>query len=196
MKDDIKSLTVLDAIQSPPAYVQYLAQHDCVHISTSDFLHAIPALNRSKTKEFCKSWSNLSTDTFMADGGKYRQRRHTTFSATRADGPIQQEAAQPHFQSSRSNPVNGGVERNFQPVEDHVAKSETLHNVLPFGSQVFGTISPLYDWEIEVHQFRIIAEVQGGNSTPEGVHQDGVDFVLVLLIERNNIIMGKPASLT
>src|SRR5262249_44137768 len=46
-------------------------------------------------------------------------------------------------------------------------------------------------WHIEVHQFRIEARAdEEGQPTPEGVHRDGVDFVLVLLVSRENIASG------
>jgi hypothetical protein len=46
-------------------------------------------------------------------------------------------------------------------------------------------------WHIELHQFRIEArDGQKGNPTPEGVHRDGVDFVIVVMINRVNIDSG------
>ena len=46
-------------------------------------------------------------------------------------------------------------------------------------------------WHVEVHQFRIEAKPgQNGKPTPEGMHRDGVDYVLVLLIDRRNIQSG------
>jgi hypothetical protein len=42
-----------------------------------------------------------------------------------------------------------------------------------------------------VHQFRIEAGTgHEGRPTPEGMHRDGVDYVLVLLVNRTNIISG------
>jgi hypothetical protein len=42
-----------------------------------------------------------------------------------------------------------------------------------------------------MHQFRIEARVgEPGEPTPEGVHRDGVDYVLVLMIDRANIESG------
>jgi hypothetical protein len=42
-----------------------------------------------------------------------------------------------------------------------------------------------------VHQFRIEARPhEAGKPTPEGLHRDGVDYVLVLLIRRQNIKSG------
>jgi hypothetical protein len=46
-------------------------------------------------------------------------------------------------------------------------------------------------WHVEAHQFRIEARSgMAGHPTPEGVHRDGVDFVLVLLVSRENISSG------
>jgi hypothetical protein len=46
-------------------------------------------------------------------------------------------------------------------------------------------------WLVEVHQFRIEASVDApGLPTPEGMHRDGVDYVLVLLVKRSNIASG------
>ena len=46
-------------------------------------------------------------------------------------------------------------------------------------------------WHVEVHQFRIEARRgEAGQPTPEGMHRDGVDYVLVLLVNRRNIASG------
>ena len=56
---------------------------------------------------------------------------------------------------------------------------------------LFERLSPIRAWHIEVHQFRIEARSgESGQPTPEGMHRDGVDFVLVLLIGRRNIQSG------
>ena len=47
-------------------------------------------------------------------------------------------------------------------------------------------------WHVEIHQFRIEARPgQEGRPTPEGMHRDGVDWVLVLLISRVNVQSGE-----
>ena len=56
---------------------------------------------------------------------------------------------------------------------------------------LFERLAPVRKWHIEVHQFRIEARSgEVGRPTPEGMHRDGVDFVLVLLIGRSNIRSG------
>ena len=56
---------------------------------------------------------------------------------------------------------------------------------------MFERLSPTRAWHIEVHQFRIEARPgEPGQPTPEGMHRDGVDFVLVLLVRRQNVRSG------
>ena len=47
------------------------------------------------------------------------------------------------------------------------------------------------NWCIEAHQFRIDTSDGIGRQTPEGAHRDGVDFVAVFMLNRNNIKGGK-----
>ena len=67
----------------------------------------------------------------------------------------------------------------------------SLQAVLGFSCDFFGAMAPdVLDWRIEVHQFRIEALGRAGEPTPEGVHRDGVDYVLVLMVDRHNIASG------
>ena len=57
--------------------------------------------------------------------------------------------------------------------------------------RLFGPFRPRASWHIECHQFRIEARPDAaGQPTPEGVHRDGVDYVLVMLVNRTNIESG------
>jgi hypothetical protein len=67
-----------------------------------------------------------------------------------------------------------------------------MQTILAFCRSLFGGLAPATPvWHIEVHQFRIEARAdEQGCPTPEGVHRDGVDYVLVLLVGRRNIARG------
>ncbi|MCE5202601.1 MAG: 2OG-Fe dioxygenase family protein [Mizugakiibacter sp.] len=140
---------------------------------------------------FAASWDALEPDTYMADHGRYRRRRHAVFAAD-AGGAIARQPHQPHYQSREYNPLNGGVERWFAPIEDAIGAGATLRAVLAYCRALFGGLAPeVRRWHIEVHQFRIEARAgEPGLPTPEGVHRDGVDYVLVLLVRRRNIASG------
>ncbi len=140
---------------------------------------------------FAASWGDLAVDTYMADGGRYRRRRHAVFSADHR-GTIAREPHQPHYQGLEYNGLNGGIERWFEPVEAAIGTGASLHRIMATCLTAFQSLAPVVArWKIEVHQFRIdaVAGVEG-KPTPEGMHRDGVDYVLVLMIRRTNITSG------
>jgi hypothetical protein len=140
---------------------------------------------------FAGSWNDLGLDGFMADGGRYRKRRFAAFSA--APGQIVRKPHQPHYQSRDYNALNGGVQRWFEPVTDAIAAHPVLQAVIRAGLDVFHPITadPPARWHVEVHQFRIEARAgEAGQPTPEGAHRDGVDWVIVLLVDRINVLSG------
>lgn len=141
--------------------------------------------------DFTASWNYLEPDPYLAAKGRFRRRRHATFSAT-AGGPVVREPHQAHFQSLQYNALQGDIQRWFEPVADAVAEGATLRTILGFCHGFFGEVAPsVTRWHIEVHQFRIEATADtAGEPTPEGSHRDGVDYVLVLLIDRQNIASG------
>lgn len=140
---------------------------------------------------FAASWNDLAPDAYLAASGRHRRRRHATFSAD-ADGGIRREAHQPHYQSLKYNPLQGDIQRWFEPVLPALADGASLRRILGFCHDCFGALAPATrHWHVEVHQFRIEARAdEAGEPTPEGVHRDGVDYVLVLLIDRENIERG------
>lgn len=141
--------------------------------------------------EFAASWHALGPDTYLASRGHRRRRRHAVFAATKG-GPIERAPHQPHYQTLQYNPLQGDIERWFEPVLPSVGKSSSLRAILGFSRDFFGGLAPeVPAWHIELHQFRIEARTgEPGEPTPEGVHRDGVDYVLVLLIDRHNIASG------
>lgn len=140
---------------------------------------------------FAESWNDLEIDTHMADGGRYRRRRHATFEA-QAGRAARRLAHAPHFQTRDYNPLNGGVARWFAPVTESTGNSASLRTILAAAQALFESLAPQASrWFIELHQFRIEAHAaQFGQPTPEGMHRDGVDYVLVMLVRRHNIASG------
>ena len=139
---------------------------------------------------FAASWDDLRLDQYMADGGRYRRRRHGLYGA-HAGQPIVRKPHAPHFQTVDYNPLNGGIERWFEPVAP-VGDGPSMRTILAFARTTFERLAPeIAAWHIETHQFRIEAgSGVPGQPTPEGLHRDGVDYVLVLLIQRRNIAEG------
>ncbi len=136
----------------------------------------------------------MALDEYMADGGRYRRRRHAVFTAApdaAPDAAIVREPHQPHFQGRDYNALNGGIERWFEPIPAAVAATATFRGILASCHALFGGLAPGRTWRVECHQFRIEARAgAAGQPTPEGLHRDGVDYVLVLLVARRNIASG------
>jgi len=145
----------------------------------------------SDWEAFADSWNDLALDPYMADGGRYRRRRHAVYAA-HADGRIERQPHQAHYQSLDYNRLHGGIERWFEPLRPQVGAGASLQTLLRYCHALFGALAPeVRDWHVEVHQFRIEASAaEHGQPTPEGVHRDGVDYVLVLLVQRHNIASG------
>ncbi|HUK09321.1 MAG TPA: 2OG-Fe dioxygenase family protein [Stellaceae bacterium] len=145
----------------------------------------------SDWQAFAASWDDLELDTYMADRGRYRRRRHAVYAAEMT-GAIRREPDRPHYQSREYNQLHGGIARRFEPIVPAIGGGSSILTILRFCRTLFGRLAPAsHSWDIEVHQFRIEARAEEkGQPTPEGVHRDGVDYVLVLLINRRNIASG------
>jgi len=142
---------------------------------------------------FAASWDRLGLDRYMADGGRYRRRRHAVFAITQ--NTIERKRHQPHYQSRDYNTLNGGVERWFRPVEDSIGRHPALHAAMRCIADIAFDLTPPESrpetWHCEIHQFRIEAlPDESAHPTPEGMHRDGVDWVLVLMIDRENVEQG------
>jgi len=139
---------------------------------------------------FAASWDGMPRDEYMADGGRYRRRRHAVL-AVAPGGAATLEPRQPHYQSRDYNALNGGVARWYEPIAPEIAAGASLAAVVALGASLFGRLRPRTAWRTELHQFRIEASTDAaGRPTPEGVHRDGVDYVLVLLVRRENVAQG------
>lgn len=142
---------------------------------------------------FASTWDDLGVDTFMADGGRYRRRRFAAFAASSAG--LARKPHQPHYQSRDYNALNGGVARWFAPIKDEVAAHPAMRAILTTCHRLFDALTPEPTrppvWHVEVHQFRIETGPELGQPTPEGMHRDGVDWVMVVLVKRENIASGE-----
>jgi hypothetical protein len=181
------------ALQLPPTdpLPAQVAEHGFALVRGPEMAARL-GLSAAALEAFAASWERLETDSFMADGGRYRRRRHANFT-TRAGLPGHLRGPhRPHFQAVVHNSLNGGVERWFGPMEDAVAASAPMQALLGLGRAVADARSPGCDWFVEAHQFRIEAAAGApGYPTPEGVHHDGVDYVLIGMIARTNLAGGE-----
>jgi hypothetical protein len=162
-------------------------------VSANEMRAMLPPASLRDWAAFANSWNDLGVDAFMADNGRYRRRRFGAFDVSA--GAIARKPHQPHYQSRDYNPLNGGIERWFEPITPKIGEHETLRAILKLCFSLFQQLTPQDlrppSWHVECHQFRIEARVgEAGRPTPEGLHRDGVDWVLVMLVARENIAEG------
>ncbi len=172
---------------------QTLAEQDYVFVGGGEIMQFIlrePSVDLLAIEAFARSWDDLTPDGFMADGGKYRTRRHATMVGNRAGGPVLSQPHQPHFQPASYNTLNGGIERHYDPIRPEIINGPVMTALLRFAASAFGALAPFDTWHIEIHQFRIAAVEGGGKPTPEGTHHDGVNYVLMTLFDRRNVSGG------
>ncbi len=148
----------------------------------------------TQLKAFKQSWENLPADDFLNDGGHYRYRRYSVFNwqiDTKKDqGQLTLLPHEPHYQSTYRNAMNGGIYRIFSPFKTTTLKNPVLKNIIYWAVKNI-SFKQQQSWRIQAHQFRIEANINEiGKPTPEGIHRDGADFILIMLLQRHNIIGG------
>ena len=135
------------------------------------------------------SWDDLPHDAYLRDGGHYRRRRHACFVV---DGDaVVQSPHRAHWQPVEYNALHGGLERWFEPIAPEIVAQPVWPQLLRTLSRVCSAIKGAQPWYIEAHQFRIDTTDGIGRPTPEGAHRDGVDFVVVILVNRVGVKGGE-----
>ncbi|SFA90427.1 hypothetical protein SAMN04515620_10764 [Collimonas sp. OK607] len=143
--------------------------------------------------EFAACWNNLPQDKYMGDNGSYRFRRYGAFELDAADGVLQQLPHGPYVQPSYINKLNGDIARHFEPLEQHFVDNPFLSGLLLSLAQVFDQVDGgSGKWDIRLHPYRIRASSHTpGNPTPEGLHRDGVDYIVTMMVRRHNVAGGE-----
>lgn len=131
-----------------------------------------------------KSFENLSPDLYMPSGKGTRTRR-----LSRAKTPNGEDLIWTHdgkfYQPREYNPVNGGKERQYEPITDDIANSYWMRQfLLNFND----TLELPPNTTFEVHQFRVSCSSEAfGYPAPEGRHRDGRKFVGIAHVYEENI---------
>lgn len=138
------------------------------------------------------AWDDLPPDAHLRDGGAYRFRRHASYTL---DLPAQLARVphRAHWQPTDYNALHGGIERWFEPVHAALDAQPAWTGLLAALGRVFAAAAatPVTRWYVEAHQFRIDTAQGIGRPTPEGAHRDGVDFVAVVLVQRQAVRGGE-----
>lgn len=141
---------------------------------------------------FADYWNRLTLDQFMGDGGTYRLRRYGQFE-TDSDGTLRQLPHGPYEQPSYINRLNGGIAREFDPLEEGFARHTVLHGILNALLKIVNSVeSSDTPWNVRLHPYRIVAKPGvAGQPTPEGLHRDGVHYIVSMMVKRTNVVGGE-----
>jgi hypothetical protein len=149
------------------------------------FLFTLRKVNSINPEGFKPFFNNLPIDPYIK--GNYRLRRLSRFIVS-GDQLIKL----PHgylFQSKTYNPLLGDVKREFSELEDGIIELDIFKKMV-FAFSDSCKLHP--EAEIGVHQIRTICSPDNmGNPAPEGIHQDGTDFIGIFSVARENIQGGE-----
>ena len=178
---------------SPPLTpTQQLApaiQHDGFAIAAAASIAELTNQTVADLNNLGEHWQDLPRDPYLKDGGRYRFRRHASYTLSGSELTMVPHRA--HWQSLDYNALHGGIERWFEPITQTLANNLAWQAVIKNTAGLLSSIKPVSTWFIEAHQFRIDTSDGIGRPTPEGAHRDGVDFVGVFLINRHGIKGGE-----
>ncbi len=143
-----------------------------------------------------ESWDSLPADVYMADRGGYRRRRFREYHLTAEKTTLSlRPSDRRHYrQDVTINPLNGGIDRMFAPIDLEVELHRTLLQlVCTDWQQLPEEMRRAHrDWYVDVHQVRITATPEReGSPTPEGFHQDGEQFGVQHFVSRSGIDGGE-----
>ena len=134
------------------------------------------------------SFKNLPVDEFLNANEPYKYRYRRYGSAKVIDSLILWKHIPESFlQNAKINKYAGDISRSFPTLEADLQRFVGDHII----SLVIDKSIPSGNYEIGVHQIRITANDQYmGKPAPEGIHQDGFDYVAVSCIDMDNIVGG------
>ncbi|MBS7422899.1 2OG-Fe dioxygenase family protein [Pseudomonas syringae] len=143
-------------------------------------------------KSFTRFWENLALDEHLPDEGAYRYRRYGAFELFDSDGEL---VLLPHDASEYAVNLaspNGGVAHEFISLEEDFVRHPFFAIFIRFIAEIVEDASKSFGpWQIRVHPCRVVSDdFEQGKPTPEGLHRDGADFIVMLLVNRLNVTGG------
>ena len=132
--------------------------------------------------ELLDSYDRCPVDEYMGNGTRFKRFSQYRLSPDPERG--WQFELLPHRDYTafkQFNPVGGGMKRKYLPVE------ADFRPIILAAIEGF-RLDTSEDWQINVHQNRTKATAdKSGPLTPEGVHHDGHEFVMIAVLRRNNV---------
>lgn len=148
------------------------------------FMFTFKKVNSIRMEGFEEFFADLPLDPYIK--GKYRTRRLSRFLLSG-----EELIKLPHgylYQSKDYNRLVGDVKREFAELSDRLMALDNFKKLV----MAFSDSCKLHpEAEIGVHQIRTTCSANNfGNPAPEGIHQDGTNFIGIFAVSRSNIKGG------
>lgn len=118
---------------------------------------------------------------------RLRSRRYSRFKVN-PDGTLERQCRKDFMQTKDINKAVGDVDRHFEEIEDIILNDPAFLSMF----KTFKNHTSLHDDAvIEAHQMRWHCMRRVKEPAPEGLHQDGFDFIGVFAVKTYNVDGGE-----
>ncbi|HTZ44485.1 MAG TPA: 2OG-Fe dioxygenase family protein [Jatrophihabitans sp.] len=134
------------------------------------------------SQEILDSYDNCPVDDYMGHGTRFKRFSQYRLSSA-ADGgwTFDRLPHRDYTAFKKFNPIGGGIKRTYEPIEVDFTPL-IAQGITRLGLDVGE------DWQINVHQNRSSASDEtNAPLTPEGVHHDGHEFVMIAVLRKQNV---------
>jgi hypothetical protein len=132
-------------------------------------------------QQILDSYENCPVDDYMGHGTRFKRFAQYRLSPDGDSWSFRRLEHRDYTAFKKFNPVGGGMKRSYLPIEaDFTPLIE--HGIAGLG------LDAGEDWQINVHQNRSRADDStAAPLTPEGVHHDGHEFVMIAVLRKVNV---------
>lgn len=135
-----------------------------------------------------KSFEDLLPDFSMPSKFGNRKRRFGAFRLSQKTGEFCATEQHEYIRKRSLNRLAASRRREISSLHENVRDALLIRALV---SVLAAEIDdPCREWSINVHQFRVDACESLSHVSPEGMHQDGHDYVAILALGRRNVIGG------
>lgn len=149
----------------------------------SDFTFVLQSFPSAGLADLRPFYDRMPLDPYI--DGVFRRRRFSHFI-----GPASNLRRLSHMQFVQSKTVNqlaGGIRREFEELDDGLMAMPAIQAMVTTFTDAMGFDPEAR--EIGVHQIRILCSPEfAGSPAPEGIHQDGFDYIGIFCVERCRIL--------
>lgn len=145
----------------------------------------------SHWKSFSSSWADLRPDKYLPGGSTYRSRRYSHLLIESDSRERTELPNRGYLQTRDVNSAAGGIVRSFSDIKPEVMASPALISILELDLEILDRLKFSEVWHVDVHQVRTVATKEAvGSVVPEGIHQDGLEFICTHLVQRVGVEGG------